>query len=60
MLNQYLMDTFRYLANTYMIKGAFSGMREFLATQSPFKMMKNAFYSTSKALLVLKIFKLLS
>ena len=59
MLNQYLMDTFRYLANTYMIKGAFSEMREFLATQSPFKMMKNA-YSTSKALLVLKIFKLLS
>ena len=32
----------------------------FLATESPLKMMKNAFYLTSKALFVLKIFTFLS
>ena len=42
------------------IKGAFSGLRPFLATGSPLKMMKNAFYFTSKALFVFKIFKFLS
>ena len=31
-------------------KGALSGMRQFLATESPLKMMKNAFYFTLKAL----------
>ena len=41
-------------------KGALSGLRQFLATESPLKMMKNAFYFTSKALFVLKIFKILS
>ena len=41
-------------------KGALSGLKQFLATESPIKMMKNAFYFTSKALLVLKIFKYLS
>ena len=41
-------------------KGALSGLRQFLATERPLKMMKNAFYFTSKALLVLKIFKFLS
>ena len=39
------------------LKGALSGLRQFLAIESPLKMMKNAFYSTSKALFVLKIFK---
>ena len=43
-----------------MIKGALSGLRQFLAIESPLQMMKNAFYFTSKALLVLKIFKFLS
>ena len=38
-------------------KGALSGLRQFLATESPLKMMKNAFYFTLKALFVLKIFK---
>ena len=42
------------------IKGVLSGLRRFLATESPLKMMKNAFYFTSKALFVLKIFKFLS
>ena len=41
-------------------KGALSGLRQFLATESPLKMMKNAFYITLKALFVLKIFKILS
>ena len=42
------------------VKGALSGLRQLLATGSPLKMMKNAFYFTSKALFVLKIFKFLS
>ena len=41
-------------------KDALSRLRQFLATQSPLKMMKNAFYLTSKALFILKTFKLLS
>ena len=41
-------------------KGALSGLRQFLTTDSPLKMTKNAFYFTSKALFVLKIFKFLS
>ena len=43
-----------------MVKGALSGLRQFLAAESPLKMMKNAFYFTSKALFLLKIFKFLS
>ena len=43
-----------------MFKGALAGLRQFLANESPLKMMKNAFYFTLKALLVLKIFKFLS
>ena len=42
------------------VKGALSGLRQFLATESPLKMMKNAFYFILKALSVLKIFKFLS
>ena len=38
-------------------KGALSGLKQPLAAVSPLKMMKNAFYFTSKALFVLKIFK---
>ena len=41
------------------IKGALSGLRHFLAIESRLKVMKNAFYFTSKALFVLKIFKFL-
>ena len=43
-----------------LLKGTLSGLRQFLATESPLKLMKNAFYFTSKALFVLKIFKFLS
>ena len=38
-------------------KGALSGLRQFLVVESSLKMMKNAFYFTSKAVFVLKIFK---
>ena len=37
-----------------------SGLRQFLETEIPLKMIKNAFYFLSKALFVLKIFKFLS
>ena len=43
-----------------LIKGALSGLRQFLAIESFLKIMKNAFYFTSEALFVLKIFKFLS
>ena len=41
-------------------KGALSDLRQFLATESPLKMMKNAFYFTLKAFFLLKKFKFLS
>ena len=41
------------------VKGALSGLRQFLATESPLKMMKNASYFTLRALFILKIFKFL-
>ena len=45
---------------TFCLKYALSGLRQFLATEIPLKMIKNAFYFTLKACLVLKIFKFLS
>ena len=45
---------------SFAFKGALSGLRQFLATESPLKMIKNAFYFTSKAFSILKIFKILS
>ena len=47
------------MINKY-LKGPLSALRHFLATERPFKMMKNAFYFIFKALLVLKTFKFLS
>ena len=40
----------------FKVKGTFSGLRQFLAAESPLKMMKNAFYFTLNALSVLKFF----
>ena len=40
--------------------GTLLGLRQFLATESPLKMMKNAFYFMLKALFVRKIFQFLS
>ena len=42
------------------VKGALSSVKQFLTAESLLKLMKNAFYFTSKALFVLKIFKFLS
>ena len=41
------------------LKGALPGLRQFLATKSPLKMMRNVFSLTLKAHFVLKIVKLL-
>ena len=41
-------------------KGALSGLRQLWAIESPLKAMKNTFYFTGKALVILKIFKFLS
>ena len=43
-----------------LLKGALSHMRQFLATESPLKMIKNAFYFILKTLRVLKVFEFLS
>ena len=39
------------------LEGALSGLTQYLADESPLKMMKNNFYFTLKALFVLKIFE---
>ena len=46
--------------NLISLKGGLSGLRPYLTTETPLKMMKNVFYFTLKALFVLKIFKFLS
>ena len=45
---------------TQSIKDAISVLRQFLANESPLKMMKNALYFTLEAAFFLKIFKFLS
>ena len=42
------------------LKGTLPGLRQFLAAEIPLKMIKDAFYFTSKALFVLKTLKFLS
>ena len=42
------------------LNGTLSGLTQFLAAESPLKMIKNVFYIALKALFVLKIFKFLS
>ena len=44
----------------YELKGALSDLTQILATVNSLQMMKNAFYFTLKALIVLKIFEFLS
>ena len=41
------------------IKGPFSGLRQFLLTENPLKMMKNAFYFMLTVFFVLELFRLL-
>ena len=55
--NTYFEEHLRTAASVF--KGALSDLRQFLATESPLKVMKNAFYFTFEALFVLEIFKLL-
>ena len=50
----------RICSEKNVLKGALSGLRQFLVTENPLKIMKNVFYFTLKALFVLKIFKFLS
>ena len=38
-----------HLKSVIWIRGAFSGLRQFLATESPLLVMKNAFYFTSES-----------
>ena len=40
------------------LKGALSGLRQFLVNENPLKIVKNAIYFTLKALFVFKIFTL--
>ena len=42
------------------IKGALSGLKHFLATRNPLKVMKKVFYFTLQALFVLKVLKFLT
>ena len=44
----------------YIFKGALSGLTQFLASETPLKIMKVDFYFTLTALSVLRIFKFLS
>ena len=45
---------------TYLDLTLLTGLRQVLATEILFKMMKNAFYSTLKAFFVLKLYKFVS
>ena len=42
------------------LKGTLTHLRQVLATESPLKMMKNAFYFTLKDLVILQMFKFMS
>ena len=50
---------YQHAKNHKTFKYTLSGLRQFLATESPLKLMKNAFHLISKALFVLKIFEFL-
>ena len=54
------MDNFIARCAKIKLKGALLGLRQFWATESPLKMMKNASYFILKALFVFKIFRFLS
>ena len=43
----------------FFVKDALPDLRQFLATESPLKMMKNVLYFTLKALFALSIFQFL-
>ena len=51
------LPSLRVVLSFLFFKGSLSGLRQFLATESPLKMMKNVFCFIPKALFILKIFK---
>ena len=57
--NEHIVTMQRLVFTLFFFKGALSGLRQFLAIENPFKMMKNSYF-TSEALFILKIFKFLS
>ena len=59
-LNSIFYTSFLFKILKVGFKGALSGLRQFLASERPLEMMKNAFYFTLKALFILMIFKFLS
>ena len=59
LLENVLLKSQEFWVLTNLLK-VLSSLRDFLAIESPLKMMKNAFYLTSKALFIHKIFKFLS
>ena len=54
--NMWIID----LHTCIVLQGPVSGMRQFLTTESPLKMMKNAFYFILKTFFALEIFSYLS
>ena len=48
------------LLSKKLTRGTLSGLRHFLATERPLKIMDNAFYFIFKPLFILEIFRLLS
>ena len=57
-----LVDIFFFAVNHFyeLLNGPLSGLRQFLTTESPSIMLKNALYLMLKTLLILKIFIFLS
>ena len=53
-------DNFGFFCFGSILKGALKGLRQFLITESPLKIMKSAFYFTLKALFLPMIFKFLT
>ena len=58
--NTNICETYVIYLILVLFKDTLSGPRQFLATGSPLRVMKNVFYFTSESLFVLKIFKFLS
>ena len=54
-----IQDEMQQYGNIKSIKGTLSGLRHFLTTESPLKVMKNVFCFSLNALFVLKISKFL-
>ena len=60
MISFFIMKKDNTVITITLFKGALSGLRQLLATESPLKIMKDVFCFTLKALFVLMIFKFLS